>query len=419
VAQAKRYREFARKMGLFKTLAAKRHENPNVDRLIGAVDVWNWDMDNVAFCNQMKALGMDHVLWSRGGTPDELRAIDALGYLTSTYDIYQDTYPPDAPAFLMKEGWPADLVHGPDGDWIRGWEHREHHPGAPDTVYAGGVICSPRGLLRAKKVIPADLKTHPYTARFIDTTTASPWRECYDPAHPTSRADDRHYKMALLDFCSRGMKLVTGSETGLDAAVPFVHYFEGMLSLGPYRVPDAGRDLLDFKQPTPDFYKFQVGPMYRAPLWELVYHDCVVSHWYWGDATNKVPDAWDRRDLINILTGTPPMFVLDAKMWDSDKTHFARIARSVCPVARRLGYDEMVSHRFLTLDHAVQRTIWSSGVEVIVNFGDVLYRLKDGTEVAAMGSVVRMAARDDASPVVKKLRKAPAKAGGKRSGHGQ
>src|ERR1039458_4989056 len=42
---------------------------------------------------------------------------------------------------------------------------------------------------------------------------------------------------------SRDSKLVTGSETGHDAAVPFVHYFEGMLSLGPYRVPDAGRDM--------------------------------------------------------------------------------------------------------------------------------------------------------------------------------
>jgi len=89
VAQAKRYRAQAKSTGLFKTLAQKRRENPNVDRLIGAVNVWNWDLDKVALCREMKALGMDHVLWSNGGSPKEIAAINALGYLTSRYDIFQ------------------------------------------------------------------------------------------------------------------------------------------------------------------------------------------------------------------------------------------------------------------------------------------------------------------------------------------
>ncbi len=36
---------------------------------------------------------------------------------------------------------------------------------------------------------------------------------------------------------------------------------------------------------------------YRLLLWELVYHDCVVAQWYWGDYNNKLPAVWDRRDL--------------------------------------------------------------------------------------------------------------------------
>jgi len=53
---------------------------------------------------------MDHVLWSSGGEPEEIDEINALGYLTSRYDIYQDVFPPDAPKGLTREGWPEDLV---------------------------------------------------------------------------------------------------------------------------------------------------------------------------------------------------------------------------------------------------------------------------------------------------------------------
>jgi hypothetical protein len=359
-----------------------------VDRLIGAINVWNWDMDKVTLCREMKGLGMDHVLWSSGGSPAEIAAINGLGYLTSRYDIYQDVYPPDAPAGLNKAGWPQDLVWLPGGDWMKGWADIQKHPDGTQTVYQGGVINSARGLARAKQVIPADLKTTPYRCRFIDTTTASPFREDYNPAHPLTRSEDRRYKMALLGFCSGPMKQVVGTETGIDPSVPYVDYYEGMLSLGPYRLPDAGRDMLSYKAPTPDFLKFQVGHFYRVPLWELVYHDCVVADWYWGDYNNKVPEVWPRRDLFNILYGTPPMYMFDKATWAKDKTHFVQSYQDICPLVRHLGYDEMLSHAFLSPDHAVQRTRWRSGTEITVNFGASDYRLPDGRTIKAMHSLV-------------------------------
>ena len=114
--------------------------------------------------------------------------------------------------------------------------------------------------------------------------------------------------------------LVTGSETGHDAAVPFVHYFEGMLSLGPYRVPDSGRDMQRIWTKCPSGWpSSRPGHDYRLPLWELVYHDCVVAQWYWGDYNNKLPALWDRRDLFNALYGTPPMFMFNRELWEQNK----------------------------------------------------------------------------------------------------
>ena len=390
VAQAKRYRQYAQATGLFRTLAEKRGANPNVDLLVGAVNVWNWDMNKVELAKEMKSLGMEHVLWSSGGEPGEIDAINSLGFLTSRYDIYQDVFPPDAPRSMRHAGWPDDLVWLANGDWMRGWAHHQKNPDGTETVFQGGVINSQRGLERARHDIPEDLKTHPYRCRFIDTTTASPFREDYNPAHPLTRGEDRQYKMKLLEFCSRDQKLVVGTETGIDPSVPYVHYYEGMLSLGPYRLPDAGRDMLLYKPPTPDFLKFQVGHFYRIPLWELVYHDCVVAQWYWGDYNNKAPEVWQRRDLFNILYGTPPMFMFNRDTWQKEKVHFVSSYQAICGLARRLGYDEMTSHEFLSPDHAVQRTRWKSGAEIVVNFGDSPYRLPGGRTVEAMAPLLRL-----------------------------
>jgi hypothetical protein len=385
VAQAKRYRAYAQATSLFRTLAQKQQTVPAINKLIGAVNVWNWDMDKVALCREMRAAGMTHVLWSSGGSPAEIAQINSLGYLTSRYDIYQDVYPPGAPKWLNQAGWPADLVRLPNGDWMKGWADKEK-AGGTEVVYQGGVINSQRGLARAKEVIPEDLKTTAYGCRFIDTTTASPWREDYDPAHPLTRSQDRAYKMALLKFCAQDMHQVVGTETGIDPSVPYADYYEGMLSLGPYRLPDAGSDMIGYRVPTPDFLKFQVGHYYRVPLWELVYHECVVAQWYWGDATNKSPEAWPQRDLFNILYATPPLFLFDKARWQKDKAHFVKTYQTVCPVARRLGSDEMLSHQFLTADHAVQQTCWSSGACITVNFGTTPYPLGKGQSVPALGS---------------------------------
>jgi hypothetical protein len=375
VAMAKRYRAYAKSTGLFKTLAAKRAVNPNVDRLIGAVNLWNWDMDPVSLCSEMKTMGFDHVLWSRGGNGTEMKAVADLGYLPGRYDIYQDVWDPkNSMSWMPTEGWPEDLVLEPSGDWMKGWAHPDKHADGTITWYQGGVISSGAGLVRAKKKIPAELAQIPYMARFIDTTTASPFREDYNPAHPLSRGQDRANKMALLEFCSKDMKLVTGTETGIDPSVPVVEYYEGMMSLGPYRLPNAGTFMMEYQKPTPDFLKYQVGPTYRIPLWELVYHDCTVAQWYWGDATNKAPEVWDQRDLLNILYGTAPLLMFDKDRWSHNKARMLQTYQNVCKWIRKVGYDEMLSHEDLTFDHTVQKTTWSSGRSVTVNFGEIPFK---------------------------------------------
>ena len=384
VAMAKRYRAYARQTGLFRTLLEKRKANPYVDRLVGAVNVWCWEKDAPTWCRELRSLGIERILWSNRRPPDEIRALNEMGVLSSRYDIYQDTMNPKFfPRLRGKHGdWTTeawergDVMIDAGGDWVRGWRVR-----AKDgEMIPCGVLCDRQAPAYARRRIPAELKTHPYRCRFIDTTTASPWRECYDPRHPMTRTESKRFKMELLRVVSEECGLVCGSETGHDAAVPYVHYFEGMLSLGPYRVPDAGRRMMEAVDDVPErVAKFQTGHAYRLPLWELVYHDCVVAQWYWGDYNNKLPSLWDRRDLWNALYGTPPMFMFNRAIWQRHRERFARSYKTATPVARVTGYAEMLSHRWLTADHAVQQTHFANGVTVIVNFGDEPYTMPDGS----------------------------------------
>jgi len=387
VAMCKRYRAYAQQIGLLKTLQQKRTENPNVDLLIGAVNVWCWEKDALAIVREMKSLGIERILWSNRAGPEVIEAMNNIGgILTSRYDIYQDLMDPNIVREKLnrphpdwtQDGWPMDIMLDEKSNWRKGWQVR----GKDGQMYPCGVLCDMQAIKYARPRVTEELKTHPYRCRFIDTTTASPWRECYSPEHPMTRSESRHWKTELLRLVCEEIKLVTGSETGHDAAVPYVHYFEGMLSLGPYRVPDAGRNMAKiWDEVPPQVAKFQLGHKYRLPLWELVYHDCVIAQWYWGDYNNKLPSLWDKRDLFNILYGTPPMFMFNREFWEKNKDRFVRSYQNVCTVARSVGYAEMTDHCFLTPDRDVQQTIFSNGITITVNFGNKPYRLPDGKEI--------------------------------------
>jgi hypothetical protein len=393
VAMCKRYREYARQIGLLKTFAEKRKSKPSIDQLIGAVNVWCMENDGVPIAREMQAAGIGRILWSKAGSPKAIRTMNDLGILTSRYDIYQDVMDPaEFPRLRYvadvwpTAAWPKDIVRNAAGHWVHGWGVETKQG---DALYPCGVVCDLEAIPFAQARLTDDLKTHPYHCRFIDTTTASAWRECYDPNHPMTRSDSKHWRMKLLKLVSEQFGMVTGSETGHDAAVPYADYFEGMLSLTRYRVPDAGRNMEEILTDVPpDLVKFQVGPAYRLPLWELVYHDCVVAQWYWGDYNNKLPAIWHKRDLFNALYGTPPMFMFNREKWEANKARFVQSYNATCPIARATGYAEMTDHEFLTPDRSVQRTRFANGVSVTVNFGDSPFTLPEGSTIAPRSSRV-------------------------------
>jgi len=391
VAMCQRYRTAMQAEGRLVTFREKAKARPQIDKLLGAVNVWCWDSDGPAWCQKLQQLGIQRILWSNRQSAANIAKLNAMpDVVSSRYDIYQDVMDPAKRELLRgwhgdwpSEAWPQDLMLDEHGDWRPGWQVK-----AKDgTMIPCGVLCDKQAPEYARKRIAAELQDSKYQSRFIDTTTASPWRECYSPDHPMTRTESKQYKMELLKVVSHEFNLITGCETGHDASVPYCDFFEGMLSLGPYRVPDAGRNMAQIVDDPPErVATYQTGEKYRLPLWELVYHDCVVAQWYWGDYNNKLPALWDRRDLFNALYATPPMFMFNQAVWDKYQDRFVKSYQTVAPIVRETAYQPMVSHSWLTKDHTVQQTTFGNGLRVTVNFGTEPYTSTDGI-VPPMGVV--------------------------------
>ena len=399
VAMCKRYRAYAKGIGLFKPFSEKAKERPLVDRLLGAANVWCWEKDKLAVVSNLVEAGIDRFLWSGGGTPEEVSAMAAMPkVLVGRYDCYQDVYYPDQLKKLGRksgcntEAWPHDIVWNSvdSNDWRHAWGVKTKDG---EWTYCA-MMCDSVAPAYERRNVVEELKTKPFNTRFIDTTVASPWQTCWNPAHPMTRSDSRHWKMELLRILGDEFGLVVGSETGHDASVPFCDYYEGMLSLGPYRVPDAGRNIRQVWTNVPErVEKYQVGEKYRLPLWELVYHDCVCAQWYWGDHNAKLPDIWWKRDLFNVLYGTMGMYIVVNRQWPDERDRFVQSYRMTSPVARATGYSEMTGHRVLSADRKVQESRFSDGTVVTVNFGDEPFELPDGETLPARGHRVRLGRR--------------------------
>ena len=399
VAMAKRYRAYAAAQGLVKTFTEKAAERPLVERLPGAANIWYFpnsgEPTHAAMAAELRAAGIDRFLWSWNSEPrpSDLAAISAMpNTLAGRYDVCRDVYypdlldamgrdnPPESEICNNTSAWPDDIAWDSSdaSDWRRGWAVT----GINGATYYCAVQCDIPAVARLRETAGGDLTNNPYTARFIDVTAAKGWEECYNPAHPMTRRISRNAKTNLLRMLGDEFGIVVGSEQGMDALVPVCDYFEGMLSPAAARMParrdgygrsarfrdDGGIPSQLTAKEWAKMERYAMNERYRIPLFELVYHDCVASHWYWYDYSNNPVYYWWKRDIFNALYGTVPMYIFDYQMWSERREEFLASWRRVGGIARKTGFSEMLSHRALTADRSVQETRFADGTIVIVDF---------------------------------------------------
>ena len=393
VGAMKNYRQLMKEKGYLVTLREKSKTAPNIEKIIGAANFWLWDVDVKKITSEMIENGIDKVLWSRLQSKEDVAYLrDETDYLVGRYDIYRDIPTPaiierwsdkeretpeeEKTYMLHPSAYPDDVVIDENGSLLDCWKIRyEDGTEAPMACMCGTMY--PK---HAAIDVVRDSKNKGYEARFVDTVTAAEFVECYSPHHPATRETEGKWRLRAVEMMS-DFGLVTGVENMMDFAVPYVHYSEGLMSPGIYRRKDAGyyfREQYYGDDVDAVIRDFQLNPIYRAPLWELVFHDCLINYWYWGDNSVTCPELTARRDVFNALYGTLPLYSVMNENWEKMKDLVFTSYQRATKVAKLTGYDELIDFTYLTSDKKVQRTLFANGIAVIANLSDANYICEDG-----------------------------------------
>lgn len=389
----KRYRRYVMDSGLFVSLKDKIAHRPVVQNLIGRPVLGIHLLRNVKpgsaeydphdpkknhrvttfaqaiqLLRQVKANGFTHVNVSLSGwlkegydrqTPDALPPAEAsggwagmkaffdacrnLGDTCWLHDQYRDYYldaPSWNPDFAVHE---QDSVRPPTAfpgtrfknDWKDGFIPLMDH-------WDGGA----QGYLNSRFMLGHLVKNyrlmfehgiHP-DGSYQDVFAYIPPDQDFNPEHPNTRTDSMNYRAGVFHWIKNNLGIV-GTEDGSDWVIPYVDYVTSRMN----RVPASG-----------------VDPAYRdaiqVPLYELVYHDAVV--------TTYSPD--DPRGLLHASVpewrssfGAPANF---------DSGRLNKIRR-MDALNRRVGLVEMTNHEFLDSNYRKEKTTFADGTTVTVDWG--------------------------------------------------
>ena len=98
---------------------------------------------------------------------------------------------------------------------------------------------------------------------------------------------------------------------------------------------------------------------------------------------------WAAKFLRGLLYGEQSSWPVSNQMYWAWRKTFQSINDVLAPHQRRLACDELMSHQFLTPEHLVRQTVFSSGAQVTVNYGEFPFKMPDGTELPPYGYRVK------------------------------
>ena len=391
-AVCKAYRSYVNERGRLRTLVEKAARNPSVRDLIGRSwvhigiktkvqpDSYYYDKDHpekneslVTFAQREKQMRTLHSMGAGrlympgydNAHPDYLPAcqeaggwegmkslVDACheqGDIFGTHDQYRDYY------FTAQTFDANNAIRLADGTmpeharWAGGRQTYLCAELAPDYVRRNFAEIAAHGIK--------------LDCAYLDVFTCNEGDECSNPEHRMTRRECFDRRAECFEYLlSHG--ILSSSEEVSDWAVPsliFCHY-------APY----------DFQMRSPNEPRQGVP----VPLYNLVYHDCVIEPWMMERVVNG-----DDYMLYALLNGGAPYLIRDAAYigvdGDMDDEQRARTendierCHTVAAFHERVGMQELVRHEFVDDDPLVQRSVFADGTAVTCDFHTQTYRITD------------------------------------------
>lgn len=395
------YRAYVRETGHLRTLAEKAAQNPSVDRLIGCsfvhtgiktvvqpdsdfFDPENPEKNNhcTPFSKRTEEIKLLHNMgveklylhldgWAQPGYdnchPDYSPAcIEAggwegmkeladtmheCGYLFGIHDQYRDFY---KSAKSFDENYACRLTDG---------TIPEHHrwAGGPQSY-----LCATQAPYYLKRNFAALFENGiELDGAYLDVFTCNEGDECTNPEHRMTRRECYEYRGQCFSWLlAHG--ILSSSEEVSDWAIPslvFCHY-------APY----------SFMMKRPGLPKDGIP----VPLFNLVYHDCVIEPWMMDKASEN-----DDYMLYALLNGGAPYLLRDAAYLNTDGSfegdellaleEMIRRSKTVSALHEKIAKCEMVRHRMNPENWWIQETEFSDGTKVKVDFQNQTYEISEGS----------------------------------------
>ena len=89
--------------------------------------------------------------------------------------------------------------------------------------------------------------------------------------------------------------------------------------------------------------------------------------------------------LRGLLYGYPASWTFSNKAYYTWRETFKSIHEVMSAHHKRVAHEDLLDHQMLNPDLLVQRSHFSSGVEVTVNYGEFAYTREDGSELPSHG----------------------------------
>mgnify|MGYP002509869851 FL=1 len=391
------YRDYVDEQGRLRTLEEKAVRNPSVNRLIGCAflhkGIKTFVQPDSEFFDPKNPQKNNH-LTTFAEREEEIRRFHELGVEKLYLHLdgwaepgYDNRHPDFGPACEKAGGWEgmkslADTMH--EYGYLFGIhdQYRDFYLSAPSfdenlacrltdgTIprhrrWAGGpqsYLCATQAPYFVKRNFEElERQEISLDCAYLDVFTCNEGDECSNPMHRMTRKECYEQRCRCFEYLLK-KGILTSSEEVNDWAVPsqvFCHY--------------APQEFMMHEPGTPK----QALPV---PLYNLVYHDCVIQPWM----MDKVSEREDYM-LYALLNGGAPYLVRDAAYPNIDGafdqvaqvTIEEQIARSkvVSDFHEKVGKCEMLRHEFVNGNPGIQKTTFSSGAAVCVDFEKLTYEI--------------------------------------------
>jgi hypothetical protein len=182
----------------------------------------------------------------------------------------------------------------------------------------------------------------------LDVFAVVALEECYAPEHRMTRKDCMEKRIECFHLISSSGMLVS-SEEPVDWSVPHLD----LVHHAPYPIREIGS-----------------GPArgIPVPLFNLVYHDCLIVPWSLTKGGWGIPDG-ESGFLYALLNAGTGYLDIQANAEDIKKI------KILLDLQQKLAFCQMVRHEFLDASRKHQRAVYSDGTIVEINLNDDTYSI--------------------------------------------